>query len=180
MFDACAIDAAHVWGFSRGGMLAALYGRHRPERVLSVVMGAAPYGRSAVPLSHQMAVAEPALRSGDWATYWEHYPVPLPAELRSRIERTNDPKANAAIIRANYLVPNQFNDKTKATMPVPSFAYFGRGEVFANAFGDDLERSGVPFHRGGLGPDTPRRWRTRPVSWPSYDPSSRLTRRPAV
>ena len=29
----------------------------------------------------------------------------------------------------------------------------------------------------GTGPDTPRRWRTRPVSWPSYDPSSRLTRR---
>ena len=143
-----AIEAAHVWGFSRGGMLAALYGRRRPERVLSVVMGGAPYGRCAVPLSSQMLVGEPLLRAGDWEGYWATYPVPLPAELRERLERTNDPMASATIIRANYAEPNEFNDEQAATMSVPCFAYLGRGEVFASGLEADLRRSGVPYHCG--------------------------------
>jgi 3-oxoadipate enol-lactonase len=48
LMDALGLEKAHVMGMSYGGMLALQVGLHHPERVQSLIVGAAPYSHSSL------------------------------------------------------------------------------------------------------------------------------------
>src|SRR5271156_2166916 len=48
LMDALSLDKAHVMGMSYGGMLALQIGLHHPDRVKSLIVGAAPYSHGSL------------------------------------------------------------------------------------------------------------------------------------
>ena len=149
VLDEVGVDRAHVWGFSRGGLIAALCAEIAPERCRSAVLGASPVGAAFEATMRALAAGEAPLAVGDWATYWDTWPAPLPDFLKQHFERTNDPKALAAALRA---MPQWSTARPRfglTATDAPRLAYFGRGEVWADAQREELASGiGLTVHEG--------------------------------
>ena len=132
VLDAASVDAAHIWGFSRGGLIAAACAEMVPARCRSAVLGASPIGDANYWTMEQLTNTEPLLAAGDWAAYWDSFPGPLPEEMKERFQRTNDPLALAAAIRSMVRWTAELPQLGLAPSDVPRLAYFGVGEVWAD------------------------------------------------
>ncbi|MEZ5226657.1 MAG: alpha/beta fold hydrolase [Acidimicrobiales bacterium] len=144
VLDAEGIDRAPLVGFSRGGMIAAHMVDLAPERLSGAIIGAAPLGRARDDIASLDDGLE-SLLAGDWAGYWDTYPVPLPAELMRRFEEVNDPKANGAALQALGRWPDENPSEGLGASDVPRLVYFGSGEVFADSLRSELVDKGVAF-----------------------------------
>lgn len=125
VLDAERIETAHVWGFSRGGFIAGLFSELASERCSSAIMGGTPLGAATSVTAPFLAAGEPHLAEGDWAGYWSTYPVPLPAAITEHFEKSNDPQANAAAIRAMTHWPTELPGFGLNPSSIQRFAYFG-------------------------------------------------------
>ena len=142
------IDAAIIWGFSRGGIIAALCGALLPGRCAAIIMGGSPLGGASAITHPPLAEAEPLLAAGDWASYWATFPVPLPENLKQQFSKANDPRACAAIIRAMLLWEQEVPRHGLEPTGVPALAYFGSGEVFSDELRAELIANNVSFFEG--------------------------------
>ncbi len=96
-----------------------------------------------------LAPGEPLLAAGDWEGYWATWPAPLPEQLTQHFERTNDPKALAAALRAMPEWSNERPGFGLAPCELPRFAYFGVGEVWADQQRAELAASDLTVFEGG-------------------------------
>lgn len=145
VLDELGIDRAAIMGFSRGGAIAALCGELAPERCSAVVIGASPLGPAqdlTHPLLHKGVAA---LAAGDWGAYWSGYPIPLPEPIRDYIQSTNHAPSNAAAIEAMIGWRQQYPGFGLEPTAVPRLAYFGSGEVFADALRVELDAHRVEY-----------------------------------
>ena len=148
VMDDVGVDAAHLWGFSRGGMTAALVGELRPKRCRSIIMGGSPLGAARQITESALRAGEPFLADGEWVGYWKTYPVPLPEFLTAHFEATNDPRACAAAIRAMLRWDDEVPNYGLNPSPIPRLAYFGEGEVFADELERELSKTDIVQERG--------------------------------
>lgn len=150
VLDAEQVDRAHIWGFSRGGQIAGLCAELVPDRCSSAIMGGTPLRVPGAPttVNEAMDRGVECLADGDWDGYWASYAIPLPAEVKERFEKTNDPKANAAAIRASRRWSTEVPGFGLNPTSVPRFAYFGQGEVFADQLRDALATSDAVVFEG--------------------------------
>ena len=177
VLDDCHLEAAHLWGFSRGGMLAALYGRHRTERVLSVVMGAAPYGRCAVPLSAQMVVGERFLaRRATGRGTGPRTPSPCHPNC---VHGSSAPPTRRRVLRSSRQTsPHRRSSTTSRRPRWPCRA--SRTSVVARCSRRGWRQTSLDLAcrtTAVLGLGTPRRWRMPRVWWRSCSRSWKPTRR---
>jgi pimeloyl-ACP methyl ester carboxylesterase len=74
VLDAEGVEAAHVWGYSRGGLLASVLATEHPRRMRSLVVGGSGFLTMPPPLvsafSQPLRRKAEALRVGDWNEYW--------------------------------------------------------------------------------------------------------------
>jgi pimeloyl-ACP methyl ester carboxylesterase len=131
VMDAEGVEAADIWGYSRGAGLLVAMMQHQGHRVRSAVAGGIDL--TALASSQQLGEATtptPAefLRRGDWAGFWDVFSVELSAERRARAERDNDPHAIAAALEAAAA----FNITVDPTA-FRGMVYVGDGEPFAQA-----------------------------------------------
>lgn len=148
VLDAVGCESAHLWGFSRGGMIAAIMAELAPERCRSITMAATPIGGALTTVSSHMSAGEPSLAEGDWDSYWERYPLPLPTFLKDYIEKSNDHGACAAAIRGMVAWEKEVPGFGLRDPGVPRFAFFGSGEAFADELRAELVAHDVPMHEG--------------------------------
>jgi pimeloyl-ACP methyl ester carboxylesterase len=92
VLDAEGVDSAGLWGFSRGGFIAALTAWAVPERVDRLVLGSV----SMKPTNTWPTDLVEALTDGDWASFWDGFP--LPESVREYMQEQNDPVAIAAAL----------------------------------------------------------------------------------
>lgn len=144
VLDAEGIDRAPIVGFSRGGIIVAHMVDLAPERLSAAVMGGAALGRARSDIL-SMFGGLAALESGDWAAYWGSYPVALPSELTRRFEEANDPRANAAALRAQLGWSDENPSEGLGPSVVPRLAYFGTGEIFAKSLREELNERGIDY-----------------------------------
>lgn len=96
VLDACGADRAAVWGFSRGGGLAADFAELHPDRCAALIVGGATIAISGPDLLPLQAPRRDALRAGDWDGAWETLASVLPVHRKQEIVASNDPLAAAA------------------------------------------------------------------------------------
>ena len=90
--NAAGLERAALWGYSRGAWLACMAAIEFPERLTALILGGG--GLTQPPPTEMPPWVEPLSR-GDWAEYWELFPIPHDAEVKRHFE-LNDPKALAA------------------------------------------------------------------------------------
>lgn len=148
VLDQLDIERAHLWGFSRGGLIAALCAELVPDRCSSAVLGASPVGPAWDSAIASLTRAEPLLAAGDWASYWAQFPAPLPRPLQEHFERTNDPRALGAAIRGMRKWADECPGFGLNPSPVARFAYFGTGEIWADAQREALAGADLTVFEG--------------------------------
>lgn len=150
---------AHVFGYSRGAGIAAVYARRRPERVTTLVHGgnllADPTrDLAALGIDPRGAAQEQAdaLTAGDWGAFWVRLGLSLPDELRRTMEQRNDARAIAAVQLADAEEPCWF----PPVPTCPTLAWWGTREVFhdmnlavAEALPEHVRWSTVPGDHAG-------------------------------
>lgn len=135
------VDTAHVWGYSLGSQTAVDFANHYLDRVRSLVLGANPVlPRSALPPD---PASLEALRTGDWARFWELFPITIPSDTMRAMERDNDPVAQAAFEEGVC------DDVHIEDIRCPKMFYVGGGEWFWEAVRDVAQRTGSRFERIG-------------------------------
>lgn len=148
VLDAESIDRAHIWGFSRGGQIAALCAELTPQRCLSAVLGATPLGTAWDIATKEIVELEPYLASGDWDSYWAQWSGNVDPVIRERLEERNDPQANAAALRASLKWADEHPRFGLNRCQVPRLAYFGPGEPWAKDLRRELATSDLTVHEG--------------------------------
>jgi pimeloyl-ACP methyl ester carboxylesterase len=145
VLDELHIERAAIMGFSRGGAIAALCCELAPERCSAVVIGASPLG-SAQDVTHPLLLkGVAALQADDWNAYWSGYPIPLPDPIKDYLQSTNDAPSNAAAIEAMVGWRKEYPRFGLEPTAVPRLAYFGTGEIFADALRAELEAHRVEY-----------------------------------
>lgn len=96
ILDAEEVDRAAVWGFSRGGCLAADFAELHSGRCGSLIVGGTVIGVSGSDLLPLNERRRAALATADWSTAWSTLESVFHSSQRCRIERDNDPVAAAA------------------------------------------------------------------------------------
>lgn len=143
--DHVAEESAHVWGYSRGALMAGEFARKRPQRVRSLIYGGNVLF-DAVAVLEAMGLApdpvatersEDRAAGGDWAAFWETFPVPIPDETKRLLEHGNDPAVQTAASRGARIAPVVWD-----LPPVPTLAYWGDEEIF---HGLNLEAAEPPI-----------------------------------
>jgi pimeloyl-ACP methyl ester carboxylesterase len=133
VLDAEGISSACLWGYSRGGFIAALTAWAVPDRVDRLVIGSCPMR---APSSWPSELVE-ALRRADWATFWEGFP--MPDGVRRYMQDTNDPQAIAAAIAggAGEVVWRRFEP--------PTIGYVGDAESMVDSNRSVASQIGIPI-----------------------------------
>jgi pimeloyl-ACP methyl ester carboxylesterase len=119
VLDDVGVDRAAIWGYSRGGAIAAAMVGHRPDRLWAVVTGG--FGFRETPTWPNEAVA--ALEAGDWDGFFARSGLELPDHVRQYMTELNDPAAIAAAIRGS-----RSSELVAVASPVPVLMYNGDGE----------------------------------------------------
>lgn len=107
VLDAEEIDAAHVWGYSRGAQIACLVATLFPERVRSLIVGGnhiAPLPEAAWKAQAETAPERAgALRRGDWDEFFRLFSIVSDPEAEALLRQVNDPVAMAAVVEGSVL-----------------------------------------------------------------------------
>lgn len=128
------IDDAVLWGYSRGAAIAGLVARQHPQRVRALVYGGnvlfdrvrvfADLGLrpsdETIDADHQRAL------DGDWAGYWDTFPLPLSDAVKADIQSRNDLASISASAVAMHRNPIVWSPPEN----VPTLAYWGTEEIF--------------------------------------------------
>jgi pimeloyl-ACP methyl ester carboxylesterase len=93
VLDAAGVDKATLWGYSRGGWLAAMTTIEYPDRVTALILGGAPL--TFPPLTELPPWVEP-MSKGDWEGFWLLFGLELDSRTKAHFQKQNDPKALAA------------------------------------------------------------------------------------
>lgn len=130
--DAADVSTAVIWGYSRGGAMASHAASAHPDRFTGCVVGGYVLVDPTPALEligvdriEGLVAQAEALESDDWATYWERFGLPLPEDTKRMMERANDPRAIAALLRAQIDGPQWFECPSR-----PTLAYWGTEEIF--------------------------------------------------
>ena len=147
VLDAEQVEAATVWGYSRGGWLACSLAASHPERVERIVVGGYAIHAHEEEVARFLAPLAALLRRGDWEGLGQALGVDNPA-FRTMIEENNDARAVAAAIDGS-LRPTRFIDP--ATVRCPATYYVGSEDwilphVRADADALDATLDVIPGH----------------------------------
>lgn len=134
VLDDAGIDAADVWGYSRGAVMAGKLAETHPERVQRLVAGGIPLferrtlmeAMGMVPEWSDIEARHQRCLAGEWAAYWEGFPLPLPEEVKEDLASRNDLGSISACAVATYLEPMDWQVPER----VETFAYWGQDEIF--------------------------------------------------
>lgn len=122
ILDAEHVDAAHVWGYSWGVMIAESLAAGCPERVRSLILGGFPVGLDA---GQRAAMEEPAEELP--ASIEEMY-ADWPPELAEIFIARNDFGALRAVQETVFKFPTTIGDLRAA--PHSTLAYYGADDVY--------------------------------------------------
>lgn len=127
VLDREGVEAANLWGFSRGGLIASVTATLFPKRARSLTVGGASVQDLPVPAPVEQWRRKQAetLRRGDWDAFWPQFGVPLDAATKEIFQKGNDPVAIAAAIEGD-LLPGPRIDL--AGFEGPIFVYAGSEE----------------------------------------------------
>jgi pimeloyl-ACP methyl ester carboxylesterase len=100
VMDAVGVEKAHVWGYSRGGGIAANVATLYPERLRSLIMGGSLPNQSGRLIANAAERVE-ALRRNDWDAFWTSMGLSRDAQLEAALQAGTDAGALAAIIEAS-------------------------------------------------------------------------------
>jgi pimeloyl-ACP methyl ester carboxylesterase len=95
VLDAAGVDQAVVWGYSRGGPLAATLAVERPERVIGVILHEG--GWADVPKGSPPSPYAEAMSRGDFSMLWDGGGFTFSEADRRYDEEFNDPRALGAM-----------------------------------------------------------------------------------
>jgi pimeloyl-ACP methyl ester carboxylesterase len=150
--DGADTSRATLWGFSRGGALAATAAIEAPDRVEALVLGAAGDLGETPPT--ELPPWTETLLAGDWAAFFATPAGAIYAEATRRYhERVNDPIAFGAALAGRRLFPY---DIELGRISAPSLVYVGsedgpdRDRRTAEALGVELHELPGLDHRSGL------------------------------
>jgi pimeloyl-ACP methyl ester carboxylesterase len=139
VMDAAGVERATLWGYSRGGNLAATAVAEHPERAASLIVG----GSALRPPRSGVDAIRPttkALLDGDWAGFWAALPLAVPEAYRHYYEGANDPKAigaaSLATERSHYVIDLN-------AISAPTLLYCGAQDV-----SDELDATGQELGAG--------------------------------
>jgi pimeloyl-ACP methyl ester carboxylesterase len=121
VLDAEQVEAATVWGYSRGGWLTCSLAAAYPERVERIVVGGYAMHAHEEEVARFLRPLAAFLGRGDWNGLWQAVGVDDPV-LRRMVEDHNDPLAVAAAIDGS-LRPTRFIDP--AGVRCPAIYYVG-------------------------------------------------------
>jgi pimeloyl-ACP methyl ester carboxylesterase len=141
VLDAAGVDAAHMWGYSFGSMVAEAYAQARPSRVRSLVVGGMLPGLTAVDRRNIYNRYVDLYGTGDWATVFDTLYPTASAAFRDRIAARNDPLAVAALWTGSF---EPFSAEANEAA-APLLCYVGTGEWFWEAAWDQVEERGGRF-----------------------------------
>jgi len=133
VLDALGVDQCHVWGYSRGALIAAFVGWAYPERVQTLVLGGVPITAAAP----SVELGE-ALMEGNWDVFWDGFPVPVDEAGRELAESTNDPRALGATLLGRGATHWRAFD-------CPVVGYLGDGEDFLGEVLPEARRLKIPM-----------------------------------
>ena len=142
VMDAAGIDRAAVWGYSRGGWLAAMIAAEHPDRVATLITG----GWAAPGLSPDSDTVRPrtiALLNGDWPAFWNALGFPVPDEDRRYMEAMSDPRALGAVDLARLRSPYKI-DLERIT--APSLLYCGAQDMSTPQFASELRATAAALN----------------------------------
>ena len=100
VMDAVGVQQAHVWGYSRGGGIAANVATLYPDRVRSLIMGGSLPNQAGRLLTNVNERVE-ALRRDDWSAFWTSMGLTRDAQLEAALQAGTEAGAVAAIIEAS-------------------------------------------------------------------------------
>lgn len=109
------------------------------------IFGAVPLGRAVKPVLEEQRVGLEPLRAGNWQTYWDTFPVPIPKTMQEHFSATNDPLALAAALEAMLEWGDEEPELGVKDSPIPRLSYFGTGEVFADILRETLDEANFPY-----------------------------------
>lgn len=115
VLDAEEIPRATVWGYSRGGWLAAALASRYPERVGHLVVGAYAMHAHEKEPGRMLARFAELLGRRDWTGIWAAFGI-TDAAVQAMLEDGNDPLAVAAAITGS-LQPTRYVDPASITCP---------------------------------------------------------------
>ncbi len=132
--DAAGVGRAALWGYSRGGWLAAMVAAEYPDRVATLIAGG--WAALAPPSdSEDVRPRTEALLRGDWDAFWAALGFSVPDEDRRYMEESSDPRALGAVdlggLRSRYAI-----DVGRIT--APSLLYCGAQDAAAPQFAAEL------------------------------------------
>ncbi|MHB8469947.1 MAG: alpha/beta fold hydrolase [Gaiellaceae bacterium] len=132
--DAVGVGRAAVWGYSRGGWLAAMVAAEYPDRVAALIVGG--WAASAPPSdSEDVRPRTEALLGGDWDAFWAALGFSVSDEDRRYMEESSDPRALGAVdlgrLRSRYAI-----DLGRIAAPV--LLYCGAQEIATPQFAGEL------------------------------------------
>jgi pimeloyl-ACP methyl ester carboxylesterase len=142
VLDAERIDAAHVWGYSFGTMIAEAFARLRPARTRSIVLGGSLPGLTGVDRKNLSGSSVDIYRGGDWDRVWTEVLPFVPAERRRLFSERNDLLACAAAEEGSF----ESLAVESHAMPLPMLCYVGTGEWWWEAARDVTEGAGGRFY----------------------------------
>lgn len=122
ILDAEGVDAAHLWGYSWGVMIAEKLAATWPQRVISLMLGGFPVGLDA---AQRAAMAEPA---EELPGSIEDMFADWPPELAEIFIAHNDFGAILAVQQTIYLFPTTIAELQAA--PHPTVAYYGADDSY--------------------------------------------------
>jgi pimeloyl-ACP methyl ester carboxylesterase len=122
ILDAEHLSTATVWGFSRGGGLAADFAELHAARTAGLVVGGTAIGVSGPCLIPLHQARRDALTRGDWDAAWSHLQPAFGPDARARVEAENDPAAAAA---ASIGPLDRIRNLSAITCPVLLYAASG-------------------------------------------------------
>ena len=127
------VGDAVVWGLGNGAETAGVVGRRRTDVVKAVVCGGMYLGDVLAGLRARgidgAEIAESAAQAverGDWDMYFRLMPVDVPPDLGAIHRAGTDPRAVAAMTRANLARHRSF-----LKPPSPTLVYWAAGDNFA-------------------------------------------------
>jgi pimeloyl-ACP methyl ester carboxylesterase len=155
--DSAGVMEAILWGFSRGGALAACVAIERPDRAVGLILAAAADLGETPPVALSQPIE--ALLAGDWATFFATPGGSIYADATRRYhELVNDPRAFGAALAGRRLFPYDIDLRR---ISARSLAYGGSEDQpeldrrTAKALGVEFHELPGLDHRTGLS-DTAR------------------------
>jgi pimeloyl-ACP methyl ester carboxylesterase len=140
VLDAEGVRRATVWGYSRGGWLAANLASRHPDRVERLVIGAYAMHAHAEEVGRILVRLAEMLRDGDWAGVWKTFGI-TDAAVTTMLEDGNDALAVAAAITGS-MCPTRYVDPASIACPVT--CYVGSREWILPHVRADVAALGAP------------------------------------